>query len=231
LHIPKTAGTSVVDQAVVHYGEQNVCSHGDYLGKTPSELAEVPFVSGHFGYDFASRLMGSRYSFTFLRNPAERLLSFYFFCRTRDPEEFEVYRLAQQLDLDSFLGRAFEVPLSKAYLWNNQAWQLAHGYGKLDGRSIVGFDPEEILELAKNHLPEFDYVGFTETFDRDRETIFRHLGIRSADRPWRSNVLGARPMVEDLPASTRRLLERLTELDRELYEHAWSRSFHSSSGY
>ena len=35
--------------------------------------------------------MDKRYSFIFLRNPIERVLSYYYFCKSRDPKEFEIY--------------------------------------------------------------------------------------------------------------------------------------------
>jgi hypothetical protein len=50
-----------------YYGIGNLISHCDFVGHAPQEFAHVPFVSGHFGYDFARVLMPDRYSFTFLR--------------------------------------------------------------------------------------------------------------------------------------------------------------------
>lgn len=118
LHIQKTGGTTIVDLAWKHYG-YNVCSHGDYEIKSRKDLESLAFVSGHFGYDYARPLMRSRYSFTFLRKPQDRVLSFYYFCRTRDPEEREIYRLAQEMSLKSFLKAGFEHPLVKSLIWNS----------------------------------------------------------------------------------------------------------------
>ena len=42
---------------------------GDYAAKKPEELHLLPFVFGHFGFDFAQQFMGDRYCFTFLRDP------------------------------------------------------------------------------------------------------------------------------------------------------------------
>jgi hypothetical protein len=83
LHIQKTAGTSVQEMARQAYGNDNVISHGDYERLGLEECKSIPFVSGHFGFAFAEALMPGRYSFTFLRNPFDRLVSLYRFCRTR----------------------------------------------------------------------------------------------------------------------------------------------------
>ena len=241
LHIQKTAGTSIVDLARNEYGIENVVSHGDYLEagqplSVRSQTAEdkisteifhapdfhqTPFISGHFGYDFARQFMSGRFFFTFLRDPIERILSYYYFSRTRDPKEYEIYALAQHYTLDEFLALGLEKPALKACIWNNQAWLLAHGYGNLDKRHILMFSENEILQLAVDHLDEFSYIGFTETFEKDRDVILKALGIA---RPWRkivSNATPGRPKNPDLPESTMRLLYELTHLDRALYERAW----------
>lgn len=221
LHIQKTAGTSIVELAVKHYGEANVCSHGDFLGRRPSDFSSIPFVSGHFGYDFARTLMPSRYCFTFLRDPIDRILSYYSFCRQQDPAEFWIYKLAHERDLESFLNLGFESPMGKACLWNQLTWQLAHGYGKQDNRSIVDFESEELISLATEHLNDFDYIGFTESFETDKSNILRALGI-SDDSLVIANQSGRRISSGELRSTTKHLLARLTELDRHVYEIARS---------
>ena len=245
LHIQKTAGSSIVDLAKMAYGLENVVSHGDYLRvlQTSSPLKQehasakgegspvpeggagnfrhVPFVSGHFGFDFARPLLKERYSFTFLRNPAERILSFYYFCLKRDPKEYEIYSLCQALTLDRFLMLGFERPLVRDHIWNNQAWQLANGYGSSNGRDIPSYSPDEILALAIRHLDEFSDIGFVESFEGDRDRILQALGMAPPKGKIVSNATPGRPTARDLPASTLKLLDELTRLDQELYRAAW----------
>lgn len=165
--------------------------------------------------------MPGRFFFTFLRNPIERILSYYYFSRTRDPKEYEIYALAQHYTLDEFLALGLEKPALKACIWNNQAWLLAHGYGNLDKRHILLFSEQEILQLAVHHLDEFSHVGFTETFEEDRDIILKALGITPPRRKIVSNATPGRPKNPDLPPSTLELLNELTHLDRALYENAW----------
>lgn len=235
MHIQKTAGTSIVHIARKHYGNENVVSHGDYLagwegrsldaivaarGRSPDDFHKFAFVSGHFGYDFARALMGGRYSFTFLREPRERILSYYYFCRTRDPREYEIYELAQGQSLDEFLKCGLQSAALKACIWNNQTWQLANGYGNLNGRRIETFGDSELLACAVAHLREFSYIGFAENFEADRDRILEALNIEPPKERVVSNANPGRPRVEDLPRSTVSLLDELTELDRMLYREA-----------
>jgi len=222
LHIPKTAGTSIINMVAPYYGE-SLISHGDYSGKLPGEIEDIAFVSGHFGYSYARPLMPSRVSFTFLREPRERILSFYYFCRTRDPDEWSIYALAQKLDLEGFLRTAFQDPAVKSSIWNCQVWQLAHGWANLDKRNITLWKPDELLRLAISHLDEFSHIGLTETFDQDRDKILGLLGIPVPADSIAANRSDGRPGLAELSPRILDVLEELTQLDQQLYDEVIAR--------
>lgn len=222
LHIQKTAGTSIVHLARQFYGESLV-SHGDYWGQTYEQLRRVRFISGHIGYNFAQHLMDHRFSFTFLRDPGERILSMYYFCRQRNPDEFDIYRKAHEMDLAKFLEAGLSDPCIRMHIWNNQVWQLAHGYTHLDARTVSDFNGTELLSLAKDHLLEFSYVGFTETFESDAAFVLTKLGLPVTKQMPKLNDSPGRPVVATLAPDVRLLLDELTVLDRELYLYARSR--------
>ena len=216
MHIPKTAGTSIIDLARMYYGRGNVISHGDYIDKQPQELIGAAFISGHFGYEYASKLMKERFSFTFLRDPVDRILSSYYFCLTRDPDEFPEYKLAQENSLDRYLELVNESKQSG--VWNCQTRLLAHSW-----KSVPEFSENELVDLAVRHLDDFSHVGFTETFDEDMEVVVGKLGFVGAKHIKKSNVTKVRGMYGELPSYTKKLLDRASELDRHVYEHAWAR--------
>jgi len=225
MHIQKTAGTSIVEIAKQHYGDKNIVSHGDYLGRKPEDLSDKLFISGHFGYEYAEPLLSSRYSFTFLRDPVERVLSFYYFCRTKEPNEHSIYRIAQSSGLESFLRAGIREPSVRAYILNNQVWQLAHGFGGEESIAFrkFFFRPEELLDLAIMHLNKFSHIGFTETFEQDEKIVLSALRIPESEGGIRINVTEDRPAVADLSRVESMLLEELTLWDQRLYQYAWSR--------
>jgi hypothetical protein len=105
-------------------------------------------------------------------------------------------------------------------LWNQQAWQLACGWNDPQQRQISNFTDEQILERAKAHLTEFNYIGFAESFAADSKAILANLNVPARESLVPANVTPRRPHRNDLPAATIRLAEELTCLDAALYEHA-----------
>jgi hypothetical protein len=223
LHTQKTAGTTLINLAR-HVYKNDMITHGDYLALPKDELSKIGFVSGHFGYEYALPLIRSRYSFTFLRDPMERVLSFYYFCRKSDPNEYPIYQLAHELDLNEFLRAGLESPLVSAYLWNQQTWALACGPGRTPQpmRRFYEYPEKVMLDKANEHLADFSHVGFTETFETDRDVIFSALKLPAPQEKRVENATQNRPFKRDIPLSSLKLVEKLTQLDRELYATAWS---------
>jgi hypothetical protein len=219
MHTQKTAGTTII-QAVRRHYRNDLVSHGDYLQRDLASLKKTGFISGHFGFEYTRQFMEGRYSFTFLRDPVERVLSLYYFSRSRNPAEYPIYRLAHELDLAGYLRAAFDRQDIKTYVWNHQAWQLACGWNDPQQRQISNFTDEQILERAKAHLTEFNYIGFAESFAADSKAILANLNVPARESLVPANVTPRRPHRNDLPAATIRLAEELTCLDAALYEHA-----------
>jgi hypothetical protein len=219
LHIQKTGGTSILEAVRRFYGASLV-SHGGCWGYRPESLQNVGFISGHFGFDYARGLLPGRFSFTLLRDPVARVLSMYFFCRGRDPQEFVIYERASSLALEEFLLAGFTDPWVKKNIWNNQVWQLAHGYAHLDGRTISDFDEEELLAMAKRHLHQLSYVGFTESIEQDLPEILAGLGIPSPGEVPKANITPVKPASSAIPKSIYELVQSLTRLDSQLYDYA-----------
>lgn len=217
LHIRKTAGTSIVQMAMDHYGYENVCNHGSYMGKSPDRLKKFPFISGHFGYDFAQELMPDRFSFTFLRDPIERIISLYCFCRTRDPEEFPIYRAASEHDLYGFLQAAGDNDLVRSYISDSQVWCLASGPGFYETVTDE-MSAEERFHRALANAGRLSFIGFTETFDDDARLILRALKMKTVQTVRHDNATQDKIAISMLPARTVHLLEELTRWDRKLYD-------------
>jgi hypothetical protein len=223
LHIVKTAGTSLVGHFRKSLPRGQVFSHGDFMQfpqdrPLPREVFDrYRFLSGHFGYTHIAPYLDESYSFTFLRDPVARVLSFYTFCLHEDMQrKFAVARAAVQLGLEGFLES--DLPEVAEMLDNQQTWQLARMYWQADRNVLRTLRDEDLLGLASEHIHRFSRVGFTETFDEDFAAILGDLGMPSPAVVPR-HFETANPVVAGmLPQS---VLERLRErmsLDQALYE-------------
>lgn len=135
IHIQKTAGSTLVDEAKRQFLEPQVSSHGDYLG---GEVSDKHFMSGHFGIAYAEPFLKDRYSFTFLRDPVDRIISLYNFAKDRDPGQNALYALVARTDsFEGFLAETVERPRGHddpekiglhEHVWNHMTWQLGWGW-------------------------------------------------------------------------------------------------------
>jgi hypothetical protein len=228
LHIAKTAGTSVVHFFRSRLPEDSVCSHGDFLNFPEDrtafqlKLQQYQFLSGHFGYSDVAPLLHDSYAFTFLRDPVDRVLSFYKFCLHPDMQkQFPVARAAKALGLEGFL--ASTLPEVCEMLDNQQTWQLARTYWQQDRYALRHLSDDALLGMAKAHLAEFNHVGLTETFDDDFRVILLDLDI-NVPVPKAKQFSTLRPITrEQLRPSVLASLQNRLALDYNLVEFARSK--------
>jgi hypothetical protein len=84
LHIPKTAGQSVHQFLKRIVGPKAVAParvNEQLYGLSISELRRYHLISGHLDWALLDCVREPKFVFTILRNPVERILSFYFFLR------------------------------------------------------------------------------------------------------------------------------------------------------
>lgn len=84
LHIPKTAGQSVHAALENAYGSDAVCPArvNEQLRRfTIKELNRYKVFSGHLDWSMLDCIQGPKYVFTVLREPMDRILSFYFYLK------------------------------------------------------------------------------------------------------------------------------------------------------
>ncbi|NES87740.1 MULTISPECIES: sulfotransferase family 2 domain-containing protein [Okeania] len=178
LHIPKTAGQSVHQLLIDFLGKDKVCPARDnnqLLSYSKQEMDKYQVFSGHFDWCIFDSLPGHKFTFTVLREPCDRILSFYFYLRK------EANKLSkEELEASDKQGLKAALVLSPYDYFVNQktsirnfiddhcdnfytyyfAGRSYNGRSKLKNLSKdkILKDTEDILKLALENMSTLDKV-------------------------------------------------------------------------
>ncbi|WP_313138095.1 hypothetical protein [Paracoccus jeotgali] len=231
-HFPKTGGTSLHDFLVPHFPRETICPERlrnlDRLD--PAQLAGYRYVSAHMDYERFRLIPAPRYAITVLREPKARILSLYYFWRAHSWKVIEERglhgpRRAKELGLLEFLRhRTGGLPSDT----DNYYARSLLGRHWVGPRGEMRLSDEEALSAALSHLAEFDTVGITEDMPGLFRRVSARLGLAMPEElPWArsSRSYGALPDMEEVAREeiTPEIdaeLDRLTRLDRVIYEEA-----------
>jgi len=178
----------------------------------------MALVAGHFGYGYAAQYIKGRVSFTFLREPRERIVSFYNYCRLHKDESAPIYQLTQNVSLDQFLDLGHRDNLVRDYIYNHQTWQLASGWGNPSGMTLSEYNDSAMLGAALSNIRQLSLIGIVDNFYSDFRLLLKMLNLPLfGSRVWRNkSAFGS--SIKSLPSGTRSRLDSLVELDDALYQ-------------
>jgi hypothetical protein len=217
MHIPKTGGNSLLRSLFRIYPAHTRTLHLSSKA-APCDASEKRLIAGHFGYAFAKQLDASL--ITVLRDPAERVLSLYYFWRRLPPDRGRNAQIARSLTLAEFLES--NDPAVVSNIRNAQVWQIAHASDRASRRELGDLKPDDLLDLAKSNLEKFAVVGTIENPVALAVDLYRKTNI--ALRGFgRANATADRAGLQDMSTDIRRLVDRCTRLDQALYRFALKR--------
>jgi hypothetical protein len=123
LHIPKTAGQSIVQELQRVFGSSNMSPVRTHTqAKNDAQLpAGYRVYAGHIDWVDLEDLDDDRFSFSVLRNPRERIASFYFYLK-REAEKLST----KQLGLNENTGKRNILAMSADdyFFGGEQPWQI-----------------------------------------------------------------------------------------------------------
>ena len=214
MHIHKTAGKSFVDYIDQHFAPEEICPcyfEWDLLTREPEELKRYRLFRGHMSMAALARKIPEFDTVTLLRHPHDRLVSAFHFWqafpsrkRSNTPPVF--YEI-----LEMTFAEFLTSPKTRLCVENVQARLLsgAHFGETNEHRTMVYGD---VGPVPWNRLL---HVGLTECLDVSIQALAAHYGWAVRPAP----MLNVAPKASPPTAEERALMDRVTEHDRQVYDH------------
>jgi hypothetical protein len=218
VHVPKTAGGTVTSMFNETLSRKEVLRCPNYL-RSPERTAKIlsrrraaqtRVAVGRVPYGlYREHLRPDTRYMTFLREPVDRVVSYYYRHAHRPGVSPE---MRKQRGKAASLEEAIEMRIPQ--LEQNLATRFLCG-----DPSPMEELPADALERAKSNLREFTFVGIQERFWESIVLLRRALGLDLVPVVDR-HVSRDRPSVDEIPEDQRRTLAERNQLDAELYEFA-----------
>ena len=220
IHVPKTGGTSLVEMCKGQIGGNF------YYGDAPDLSGDEPFVAGHLKFPQVEAYLDDIFSFTFVRRPADQLLSLYRFWKSHtdgyidsDAERMWNCRLARDLKFEDFICDE-----RTQHLIDNNLVRIFTS--REVGKQCV---TREHFENALDNLRRLNFVGFYEDFEASCDALFARLDLSMPEMRHENNLVTRlaegglnlewtpRIDVNELDSGSRGVLDNLTSFDTSLY--------------
>ena len=239
LHIHKTAGTTMYAILERYFALDEVCTAyqwHQFLSIPFEQLSKYRLIRGHFHYCVHQLLPAKPIYMTMLREPVARVLSRYQHFK-RDTTHY-LYERAHNMSLAEFLRD----PITRAQIRNLQTRHIAFDF---DLKALAAdFDPtsqhvmaleekinrmfselsddvdDSLIEVAKQRLVEFAFVGIVESFDESTNLMANIFGWTKADGYENRNVAPKSLRRDDISQELLNEIERLNQADIALYKYA-----------
>ncbi len=190
LHIPKTAGQTIHHQLARAIGPAHVSPIRTHT-QAPDQTQLPPgylLHSGHLDWTDLDSLSQDRFVFTVLRDPRERLASFYFYLhKVAQATPAAEIAAGQRPDLHNLLTRSPD----DYFFGGDAGWQAFIGdhfdnfycayfaTQRVRGHSLLaGLDRAEVLARARSGLARMDGIYWTDRLDLLERDLRRKLGLR-----------------------------------------------------
>ena len=219
MHLQKTAGTALIMRMRRHFGRPAIYPDESAKGDVAAVISvdhlrrrwqacagAYRVVTGHFPLCTTELLGGDFTTFTVLRDPVERTLSY-----------LRHHRQLTPADADRPLEEICEDPFRyDAMVHNHMVKMFSLRTAEMtDGMlTPVEFTPERLVD-AKERLASVDVVGVQDHFEEFCDELSARFGWRLGE-PMHAN----RTVPERVPSSFRNRIERDNATDLELYEYA-----------
>ncbi len=223
LHIPKTAGTSIVNFLIkgLDLKEEEVYNCGfrakthiegniNFIKLSSYEKQKYKFICGHVEYFLLQSIDYPHFSFTLLRNPVDRIISLYFYILENEKHHLHKIVKENKMNISDFMRSGLWIELDNGML-RRLIGALNVPYGRCNYK---------MLEVAKYNLEnKINLFGFQEKFDEFINIISDIFSIENRSYK-KENVTKNRKSLDDIDKEAINIIKIFNTLDLELYDYA-----------
>ena len=227
LHIPKTAGTTLIKILRKQYGRKNTFSiygnptsvAADQFCSLPQEVREgYRLLQGHWPYGMHKQFTGEVAYISVMREPIGRLISEYYYILRTPYHYLHSTLINENVSLDEFLTSDLTVELD-----NSQLRLLAGCERDVPFGGITSVH----LELAKKHIEDhFAVVGLMSHFDETLLFYKKYLGWKREPYYHRRNVTSKTKKTNEAGEESLKIIRERNRYECQLYEWVRERFFH-----
>lgn len=200
LHIPKTAGQSIHFALLDVFGEKNICparTNQQLLKLRISEINRYQVLSGHFDWSLVDCFRAeNEYSFTVIRNPMDRIFSFYFFTK-KNSENLSSLNEADRVlyhcahnDINSFfIGNGEVYEFIKDHYDNFYAYYFAgRTYDARRRLRSAKISKNDIIDMAIDNMLMLDDVYTLDNIQKVFSTVYGFSSCQKEIKEYKNNV-------------------------------------------
>ena len=165
-HIPKTAGTTLIRMFSTSLGDRAYPHETNQVfqlleDSSPAYIHTMDpmVIASHRPYSELIKLFPNRQSITILRDPTERVLSFYRWLRTHPNST------AQDKNIKEWLSVVMSRDVAD--------WERSHVDERMTRQLADELNVDKVCEIVS----EMAWVGFQRTFNRDFHALWRQLDL------------------------------------------------------
>ena len=225
-HIPKTAGTSLRHIVQSQYQPYNVFEFyhlktqppkvrkgiEKYRRLNPVRQKAIAFISGHVGFGLHQFLERPCTYITVLRDPIERVVSYYYFLQRNQNA------IVKDRTLQEFVRHFSGVHNSMTCYLSGLTLKAQLQEPGVDVKTLQ-FANHTLEQAQKNIARHFKVVGFLDRFDETCILLQRKLGWNFSSYV-RKNVAKRRNLIDGVSAKDLELIRQYNQLDLQLYADA-----------
>lgn len=221
IHLPKTGGTTLTSFLDDHYCVDEILKadfNYEIQRLSEMELNSAKLLRGHFKYgDLKDRLPKNTHYITMLRNPISRIVSSHqHWLRERYQDRVQGVIMNEERALHRQWSLERGDPLDTV---KNRCCRDLSGIKSEDAGNV---DIAIHLEMARENLKNYFFVGLTERFDESIELLCRKMGwlVPQCVRRLNTSTKSSLDAVSDFPQKVIDGIKERNWADIELYNFA-----------